>query len=257
MMKYKIGIALGGGGARGFAHLGAVKALLEKGINADIYAGTSAGALAGAYLAAGSTPDDVFELMHRSKLSDYTKMHLPIDGLLSLEGMTEKLRKTIRFKNIEELPVPLIIAASNFNSGTVEYFINGNLATIVSASCSIPVLFSPIKIGNVQYADGGVFDNVPVAPLRSICETVIGINLMPIERTVETKNLIEIALRTFQLTVDANTQISRKQADYFIELNGIQQYGLLNPSNAEALFNLGYNSVRRLNIDLAHESNIS
>lgn len=245
-MKYKLGIALGGGGARGFAHLGAMKALSEKRLEADIYAGTSAGAIVGSFLASGLAPDEVFELMHKNKFSDYTKLHLPIDGFMSLEGMQEKLEKHIDAKNIEDLRKPLIICASNVNTGKVAYFEKGKLSTAVAASSSIPVLFSPIKIGKHQYLDGGIFDNVPVAALRDKCDKVIAINIMPLETNSNVKNLMDVALRTFQMSVEANTYYSRKHADLFIEIEGIQKFGVLSTSNAQALFDLGYNYTKAL-----------
>lgn len=249
-MKYKLGIALGGGGARGFAHLGALKALHEKGIYPEIFAGTSAGSIAGAFLASGIEPEEVFNLMHKNKLGDYTKLHLPIDGLMSLDGMAAKLKKHIKANSLEELNHPLFISATNLNTGRLEYFSQGEVSTIVSASSSIPVLFSPIKIGAYQYADGGVFDNVPVNAIRSQCEKVIAVNIMPVEKNIKVKNLMEVALRTFQLSVEANTMNSRITADVFIEIDGIQKFGLLNPANAQALFDLGYEHTSNLDIDV-------
>jgi NTE family protein len=247
-MKYKVGIALGGGGARGFAHLGVLKALHEKGIYPEIFAGTSAGSIAGAFLASGIDPEDVFNLMHKNKLGDYTKLHLPIDGLMSLEGMAAKLKKHIKAENLEDLKYPLFISATNLNTGRLEYFSQGEISMIVSASASIPVLFSPIKIGEHQYVDGGVFDNVPVNAIRSQCEKVIAVNIMPVEKNIKVKNLMDVALRTFQLSVESNTMSSRISADLFIEIDGIQKFGLLNPSNAPALFNLGYEHTKAMNI---------
>lgn len=249
-MKYKLGIALGGGGARGFAHLGVLKALHEKGIYPEIFAGTSAGSIAGAFLASGLAPEEVFNLMHKNKLGDYTKLHLPIDGLMSLEGMAAKLKKHIEAKNLQDLKHPLFISATNLNTGRLEYFSQGEISTIVSASASIPVLFSPVKIGEYQYADGGVFDNVPVNAIRSQCEKVIAVNIMPIEKNIKVKNLMEVALRTFQLSVEANTMGSRISADVFIEIDGVQKFGLLNPANAQDLFDLGYEHTSNLDLDL-------
>ncbi|MDP4664131.1 MAG: patatin-like phospholipase family protein [Salibacteraceae bacterium] len=249
-MKYKLGIALGGGGARGFAHLGAIKALAEKGLEADIYAGTSAGAIVGSFLASGLAPDEVFELMHKNKFSDYTKLHLPIDGFMSLEGMQAKLETYIKAKNLEDLNKPLIVCASNINTGKVAYFEKGKLSSIVAASSSIPVLFSPIKIGKHQYLDGGVFDNVPVAALRNVSDKVIAINIMPLETNSNVKNLMDVALRTFQMSVEANTIYSRKSADLFIEMEGIQKFGVLSSANAQALFDLGYSYTKALDIEL-------
>ena len=144
--QYKTGFVLGGGGVRGFAHLGFAEALRERGIIPEIYAGVSAGAIAGVYLAAGYTPREAFKLLKKKGILAYSKVQWPLDGLLSLDGLKEELAKNISYELLEELPTPIYIGVSNLNTGKIEYKSSGKIGDWVLASSSIPVLFSPQKI---------------------------------------------------------------------------------------------------------------
>ena len=131
--KFKTGLVLSGGGTRGFAHLGAIAALKEQGITPDIISGTSAGAIVGAFIASGKSPEEVHKLLKMGGFFRYTKMHLPVDGLLRLDGLKEVLEKEISYKTVEELPIPLYITVSNLNKGVVEYLNEGPLSETVLA----------------------------------------------------------------------------------------------------------------------------
>lgn len=238
--KYKLGIALSGGGARGFAHLGVLQALREAGIEADAYAGVSAGAMVGAFVAAGYGPREALDLMKSYKISDYAKVILPINGLLNLSNLEEQLNERISVRRIEELSKPFFIGVTNLLDGCAEYHDQGPLVDFVLASASIPVLFEPVEINGTQYVDGGLMDNIPIRPLRDCCETVIAVNISPIQHVDNVNNLVETAARTFQLTVNNRLEESRKAADIFIEPEGLDQFALLDTSNADELFEIGY-----------------
>ena len=153
--KYKTGLVLSGGGTRGFAHLGLIAALYKIGIQPDVISGASAGAIVGAFIAAGKKPEDILEIFKKGWFFQYTHIQLPVDGLLKLDGLKEIIEKEIEVKNIEDLKLPLHICVSNLNEGRAEYKNKGPLGTTVLASSSIPVLFSPVKLGAFQYVDGG------------------------------------------------------------------------------------------------------
>src|SRR6056297_535762 len=113
MKNKKIGIVLAGGGARGFAHLGVLKALEEKGIRADCISAVSAGSIVGAFIASGKSPDQVMEIMQESDFFDYAKVLMPKQGLMSLENLHKNLEEELEENKISELKIPLYIAASN------------------------------------------------------------------------------------------------------------------------------------------------
>jgi NTE family protein len=113
----------------------------------------------------------------------------------------------------------------------------------VLASSSIPVLFSPVEIDGQLYVDGGLMDNIPVRPIKSECERIISLNISPINPSEKVKNLIQIATRTFYMSVNANLKEVQKCSAVYIEPKGIDRYDLLSLSQAEELFDLGYHTA--------------
>ncbi len=246
MKKYKTGLVLSGGGTRGFAHLGVIAALFEKGIKPGVISGTSAGAIAGAFVAAGKNPHDILETFKKGSFFNYTKLQIPRDGLMKLDGLKELFHREIPVKNLEELDIPFYVAISNLNKGTIEYRNTGPLGETVLASSSIPILFAPVKIDGNLYVDGGLLDNIPVDPIKHDCEQIIVSNISPINPKEKIKNLIEIATRTFYMSVNANMDQVRKYAGIYIEPEGIDTYEVLSRTHADELYELGYNSAMKI-----------
>jgi NTE family protein len=246
MKKYKTGLVLSGGGTRGFAHLGAIAALFDKGIKPDVISGTSAGAIAGAFIAAGKNPHDILETFKKGSFFNYTKLQIPRDGLMKLDGLKELFHREIPAKNLEELDIPFFVTISNLNKGTVEYRNTGPLGETVLASSSIPILFAPVLIGTDLYVDGGLLDNIPIEPIKHDCEQIIVSNISPINPSDKIKNLIEIATRTFYMSVNANMKEVRKYAGIYIEPEGIDKYEILSRTHADELFELGYSSTQKI-----------
>ena len=125
--KAHFGIALSGGGTRGFAHLGVLQALNEHGIQPDIIAGTSAGAIAGAMYASGIPPKDIHEFLKSKDVMGFTRLHFPRKGLFTFDGLIKLLETNLDVTNIEELPIPFTITATNLNKGCPHYFYSGNI----------------------------------------------------------------------------------------------------------------------------------
>ncbi|MFA6799019.1 MAG: patatin-like phospholipase family protein [Bacteroidales bacterium] len=249
---YKLGLVLGGGGARGFAHLGVTRALYEHDIKPDIISGVSAGSIVGAFLAAGLNPAEVFELLRDQDIMKITNIHLPKDGLLKLGGLQKQLKLHIPFKKVEELPIKLIVAVCNLNKARVEYLSEGPLADLVLASSSIPVLFAPVSLNDQLYADGGVLDNLPVKPVRKICEKVIAVDISPVHETDKLENLFQIAVRTFHLSVWKYTVQWGKKADILIEPPDVDKYDILSTKHVEELYERSY----QYTLDLIRKSSV-
>lgn len=243
MKKYKTGIVLSGGGARGFAHLGALQALHENNIFPEIISGVSAGAIVGAFYAHGMSPIDIMELLKTKGILNYSKFNLPVNGFLSLSGLINVIKENIPVDKIEDLEKPAIFTATNLQTGIAERFEKGKICNIVAASSCIPILFSPINIGEYQYVDGGVFDNFPAAPIRELCDRLIGINISPINESNDFGSMAKIATRIFQLSVNATSQQGISMCDLVIEPKGLSAYGILDSSAADALFDLGYDAA--------------
>ena len=249
-MAPKIGIALSGGGVKGFAHLGVLKALEEKGIEADLLAGVSAGAIVGSFIAAGKKPAEVMELINENDFFDFAKLGIPDRGLFTLGNMTENLEKSLGFKTFEELKIPFYVGAANIDKARMEYFSQGDLIKIIQASASIPVLFSPVEINGDLYVDGGLFENLPVNPLLNKCDKLIAVNVMPVNLEEKIDSITDIAVRTFQLKTAASALELREKADIYIEPTGIAKYNILNTKYSQELFELGYNYCKNLEIKI-------
>lgn len=243
--KHKLGIALGGGGARGFAHLGVLQALDEKGIKPDIISGVSAGAIAGAFIASGYSPLEAFEALKQYNFTGISGLTIPKTGLLSSAKMKSSLLKKLPVKNIEDLAIPLVICVSNMLEGKPEYLTEGPLADIVQASASIPVLFSPVQLNNTLYSDGGIFDNVPIRPLKKRCKKIIGVSISPIQKIEELTSLIQVTTRMFQLAVNPS---ELPKCDVFIEPPDLGNYDIMDTKHAKEIYDIGYEYTKSLDI---------
>jgi NTE family protein len=250
MENLKIGFVLSGGGARGFAHLGILQFFAENGIHPDIISGVSAGAIVGVFIASGRSPRETFEILTRGGFLNFTKIQLPRDGLLRLAGLEGILKKEIPEKNIEDLKMPLFVTATNLNSGQTEFFNRGPIDKIVLASSSIPILFSPVEINGCQYVDGGVLNNLPVEPLIGKCDKIITQNINPVNETGKLKNLVQVASRTFHIGVHSHLEAAKKHSDLYIEPGDLDNYDLLKSSQANKIFEAGYNYAKTLDLSV-------
>jgi NTE family protein len=238
--KYKTGLVLSGGGARGFAHLGVIQALSEAGIVPDVIAGTSAGALVGVLYADGYSPQEIMSLMNWARKFDFMRPTLPREGLLQISGIMKILKANLRARTFDELKIPLFVTATDLNNGQSVYFSEGELFDPVIASASIPVLFQPVKIDNISYVDGGVLDNLPIKPIEDNCELLIGSFVNPTGYADKVSGLISIAERTFLLSMSKDVIEKAKKFDMFIAPPELRNFGLLDPERSQELFDLGY-----------------
>lgn len=243
----KLGLALGGGGTRGFAHLGVIKALEEKGIRPDVFSGTSAGAIVGALLAAEKTPDEIMEIMKDIKITDAAKIKFPMNGFATLDNLGSHLNKLLEGKTFSDLEYPLNVSVSNLNTGKVEYINRGNVAKAVQASSSIPLLFSPVSINGQFYIDGGLLDNVPVKPLIDQCDQIIAVDIMPIKELERIEGITEIISQIFHMSVSMQPD-KEENCDIVIKLEELSEYHILDTSQNEKIFDIGYNYVKKLDL---------
>lgn len=248
--KKKIGLALSGGGARGFAHIGVVKALYERDIYPEIFSGTSAGALIGIFLANGKDPEDIFNFFKDKKIFDVSRLKIPDNGLMNMKAAKEEIKKELNIEDLRDTKYPFYVCVSNMTKGKVEYLNKGPAVEIVLASAAIPVIFAPVKMGNDYYSDGGIFDNLPVEPIREKCEKVIGIHVNPIFEQEDLTSLAGVASRAFSLTVNSTIAEHKRKCDLWIEPDDLYKYKILGFDNQEELFETGYNYAKKLDFDL-------
>lgn len=240
---YKIGLVLSGGGARGFAHAGALLALEEVGIKPDIIAGVSAGSVVTAMYASGMTPDDIVASFADVKFGDFAELGVPRDGFFSMDGFKKFLKRNISYERIEDLPMPAVICATDLDNNRPVAFTEGKIVDCVAASCSIPIVFKPVKINGVTYVDGGVLANLPAWALRDQCKYLIGINCSPLPRRGKPSSIMDIAHRTYDLLVKNNSQPQMELCDIAISIDDIASYKVFNLKEIKRVFRTGYDTT--------------
>jgi len=239
MMK-KIGISLSGGGSRGIAHIGILKALSEANIPISRVTGTSAGSLVGALYCSGYSPDDIMEIIRETKLLRYVRPAISLSGLLKLETILPVFRKYIVDDSFEGLKIPLVVSATNLQKGKNVFFYQGELSRAVLASCAVPVVFQPIIIGTDSYIDGGILNNLPVEPLIGHCDIIIGSNCNPISENYTPGNMRSLLERSLLMAISVNTYLKKEMCDIFLEPSRLKGIGGFDFSKAEEIFQIGY-----------------
>src|SRR5438309_2495270 len=174
----RIGLALGGGFARGLAHIGVLKVLEEANIPVDFIAGTSVGSVIGAAYASGMSAKELEEIAALVRFKDFSRWTFSRFGLFSNDKMAVFLAKMLRCKTFEELRIPLAVTATDIVTGDPAVFTSGDLVDPVRASCAYPGMFQPVRIGNRLLVDGLLAHSVPAMPLRDMgAERVISVFL--------------------------------------------------------------------------------
>lgn len=174
----KVGLALGGGFARGLAHVGVIKVLEEEHIPIDLIAGTSVGSVIGAGYASGVSARELCEIAGLVRFKDFSRWSISRFGLFSNDKMATFLNRVLRCSTFEELRIPLAVAATDILTGEPAVFTSGNLIDPVRASCAYPGMFQPVKINGRLLVDGLLAHAVPAAPLREMgAERIISVHL--------------------------------------------------------------------------------
>lgn len=245
-MRYKTGLVLSGGGTRGYAQIGAIKALEESGIKIDVISGTSAGAIVGVMLADGYSAEQMYDVFSRYRIMGVSRPVICPKGLMSLDGLKKPLKKYIRASRFEKLQKPLYVTVTNLSQGKVEYIHEGPLAEMIVASASIPVIYTPVPYCGELFTDGGMMDNFPVTAIRHICDRIIGINVMPVNRLQKFRGLKTAAFRTFQLYSDVINKPDTRHCDILIEPGELAGFGFLSSRKRKTLYLLGYREARNV-----------
>lgn len=248
-IKYPLGLALSGGSIKGFAHIGVLKYMDEIGLRPDIIAGTSSGSIVGAFYSDGYTPDEIFERLSSIGFKGMTSLYPNKGGMFSTRNFTKFLKDNLRHRRLEDLPIPVRIVATDLDNGCEHVFTSGPLSQIITASCSIPVLFQPKVIKGISYVDGGLFRNYPVTVIRQECAKVLGVNLGP-EQTKECKKTLRgVAERSWSLVFRQNTRADKAVCDLTLETHAIMQYKMFDVSSAKDIMELGYELARHNHIE--------
>lgn len=240
-----VGFAFSGGGSKGFSHIGVIMAMEKFGIKPQIVSGVSAGSIAAVMYAAGLSPLDIREcFVETNKLTDFREWTVPREGIFKLSRFERLLESWLPVRNLEELKIPCIVCATNLDRGTQVGWGKGEIAPRVVASCSIPIVFSPVTIKGEHYVDGGVLHNLPAWAIRDYCDILYGFNCSPLNKKYKYKDsLVDIALRTYHLTTKSNLASDIQLCDYVITPRELVGQKIFDLSALDNSIKVGYEAA--------------
>jgi NTE family protein len=210
---------LGGGAARGFAHVGVIQVLEEHGIKPSLVTGTSAGSMVAAFYASGKTGaqlQHVAETMDEAAFTDWT---LPIfsRGILRGDALAKYVQNQVSSRQIEDMPLPLGIVATDLQNGQGVLFRRGDTATAVRASSAVPAIFQPVRIGNREYVDGGLVSPVPVRYAKQMgADFVIAVDISTPPESSPSGDTFQILMQTFNIMGKSINTLELREADVVV-----------------------------------------
>lgn len=221
MAGKKIGLALSGGGARGFAHVGVLKVLVENEIPIDMIAGTSAGSIVGGAFTAGMSIDEIQEMSRRVRYSNMMRPNIGVSGMFSNAPMGRFLSKFLPVKNVEETRMPFAAVTFDLAAGEVVVKRQGDLVTAIRASSAVPGIFAPVRDAEGRaLVDGGVTVPIPIDVVRSMgADVVIGVDLIACGATFQAapRTAVGIMIRSALTQLQLISSYEQKNADLVIE----------------------------------------
>jgi NTE family protein len=243
-----VGLVLSGGGVKGMAHIGILKALNEHGIFPDIISGVSAGALVGALYGNGASTIDMLAFFRKTPLFKYNFLTLNKPGLFDTDKYIAFLETHFPVNNFGSLQRELHVVATNLHKGTSEYFSSGALYTPLLASAALPPVFSPVRINGCLYADGGIMNNFPVEPLEGKADVIIGSYTTAVKEIGATsmKNSYDITNRAKSLMLYANSMGKFKTVDLLFKPKGLEYIGVLDKKGIEKAYMIGYEYASKI-----------
>jgi NTE family protein len=213
----KIGLALGGGAARGFAHIGVIKALEAQGIVPDIVVGTSAGAVVGALYSSGLSGFELQKMaldMDEGQIGDWS---LPDRGVFKGEALQSFVNRAVGNRPLEKLPRSFGVVATDLKSGEAVVFRSGNTGMAVRASAAVPGVFQPVSINGREYVDGGLVSPIPAKAVRNLgANFVIAVDISVKPRDARTASTLDVLLQTFAIMGQSISRYETAEADIVI-----------------------------------------
>ncbi len=219
--RKKVGLALGGGAVRGFAHIGIFQELERAGIPVDCIAGTSSGALVGALYASGISPDEMIQSAFECTWRDFVVLHPTRRSLVSSKRIMTFLEKHCQARRFEELQIPFSVVVSELETGNSVSLNSGDLSPSILASCSIPLLFPPVTLDGREYIDGGFAALVPVTAARELGADIViacDVNYNSLAN-LSGGNFVSLLVKLMILVAHKSIREAKAQADMVINVN--------------------------------------
>ncbi|MDK8463509.1 patatin-like phospholipase family protein [Marinobacter sp. SS13-12] len=242
----RIGLALGGGAAKGIAHIGVLKAFEEEQIRIHCISGTSVGALVASYHAFGRPAESILSICSELNLSKILDFTLKRGGLFSTNSIREMIHRDLGDCRIEDANIPLAICATDIETGEQLIFRKGNLADAVCASMAVPGLFVPVEIDGRILVDGGLVENVPISPLADMgAGIIVAVDLSHVGRYPKPEDTLDVISNAINIGIDFNTRKQLKKADIAVPLD-LSGYSLTNNADrVEELYLEGYRPMKK------------
>lgn len=243
--KAKIGLALGGGGARGVGHIGAIKAFEELGVKFDYVAGTSAGSIIGALYAFGKSAKEIEDLAKSLKKKDIMRGMIPFIKPASAEKLEDQLNKAFGDLTVfSEMKIPLSVVCTDLKTGKEVDFDYGNVAKVVSGSCAVPGVFTPVVYEDMHLVDGGLRNNVPADVVKKMgANVVFAIDVNHLRGTgTESLSTISVISSTIGIMMQAKVDNVMENADLIFE-PALEQFSPLKFENIDEMIKIGYDTV--------------
>jgi NTE family protein len=245
-MKLKTSVVLSGGGARGFAHAGVLKALEENSMEVTAISGVSAGAVIGAFYAAGFPVDEIVSLVKEVEMFRVTDLQLLKPGLFKTDAVRKSLNKHLAGLNFSDLKIPLTVSATDFKTGALNYIAEGDLVEGLLASSAIPALFQPVERNGALLVDGGLMNNFPIDPLLDLPDPITGVHVNPLLSGDITKLNVPRALdRAFHMALSHDVKVKAQRCTWFLEPSELAHYGMFDFENAEEIAAIGYRYAKK------------
>jgi NTE family protein len=242
-----IGLVLSGGGVKGMAHIGVIKALIERDILPQCISGVSAGALVGALYADGASVAHMLDFFKETPLLKYNFMTINKPGLFDTEKYLVYFEDFFEATHFEELAIPLSLVATNLQLGQPAYYSKGPLFKPLLASAALPPVFSPVSINGELFADGGIMDNFPVDALVNSCDIIIGCyasSMQEIKKN-QLKNALQLTQRANLLMLHANSMEKLNVPDLIFKPKALGDIGVLDKKGIDKAFNIGYEEASK------------
>ena len=243
--KNQFGLTLSGGGAKGAAHIGVLKAIEERNIKIGVVSGTSAGAIVGSLFCNGYSSDEILDFYSSTPIfrPGYYTWKKP--GILNTDALGKVLEPMFEKDSFEALQIPLSVVATDIERARVKVFNEGPLTRAVLASSSFPGVFAPVLIDEVLYSDGGILNNFPVDLIRQRCETLIGVNVRDIA-VVDKKSLrstFSLIQRVIAISTRSNSLLNYHDCDVVIAPPELSKFTTFDMFKMKKMYKIGYESA--------------
>lgn len=244
-MQYSLGIVLSGGGARGLAHVGVLDAMAEHGVEPEVLAGTSAGAIVAALHAGGYSGSEILEFFEEKNPLRLSKLSLAKPGIFDTEKAVADFLEYLPENSFEALKKRIYLSATDLVQAKPEIFASGPLIPAILASASTPLVFTPTEIEGRWYSDGGITNNFPVEPLLGQCDVIVGVYASPMRHIDERdlRNWLSVSQRAFEIGMYYSSRRKFHHCQLIFCPEELSRFGTFDTKHFREIMQIGYRAA--------------